>query len=281
MARYHINPKTMAPGVCKAKTPENCRFKEDNGDSTPHYNTPKEAAEAAEKKLEEVYKSVETFKAESNNPLSSGTVERTITKKVAKTANLAEQLGVVSEKTLNSMIKRRLRNGLTLKETEVLINKHGYSNVPFNVYYNKDQEITLDYDDYETQRTFSKGACGALASELNRVTGLPLVLFTKDEKSISWQGHAAVRLPDGTHFDIGGVGTREDLNREFSDAYEWTEKVVSREKFNETMSIENDSAVAHLDKLEKASLAKICFDLINDYQLNNPEKAGTMKDSGE
>lgn len=53
---YHINPKTNKPGECRAKTPERCKFfnKKEN-QPVEHYNTPEEAQQAVEKRLQKTF----------------------------------------------------------------------------------------------------------------------------------------------------------------------------------------------------------------------------------
>lgn len=55
----------MTPGVCRAKTPDSCRFKEDDGTPMPHYDSAEKAAEAAEKNLDKLYANIKTFKTKS------------------------------------------------------------------------------------------------------------------------------------------------------------------------------------------------------------------------
>lgn len=42
MARYHINPETGRPNICRAKTPDACKYAKD-GESVPHYDSKEEA----------------------------------------------------------------------------------------------------------------------------------------------------------------------------------------------------------------------------------------------
>lgn len=60
MAKHHVNPNTMKPGTCQAKTPENCRFSKEAGEVVAHYDTKEEAQLAAEKMIEKDLKNFET-----------------------------------------------------------------------------------------------------------------------------------------------------------------------------------------------------------------------------
>lgn len=58
VARYHINPETGRPGVCRAKTPDACQFAKD-GVVPEHYNSESEARAGYEKQQE--HNTVKTF----------------------------------------------------------------------------------------------------------------------------------------------------------------------------------------------------------------------------
>lgn len=54
MATYHVNPQTMEPGACRAKTPEDCLFKGDSPEAhVPHFDTMAEARAHSSGVLEE------------------------------------------------------------------------------------------------------------------------------------------------------------------------------------------------------------------------------------
>lgn len=270
---YHVNPETMRPNICKAVIQE-CQF----GSNTKHFDTKKEATVFVEENLQEQLGSFKTLQKSSKRSLNIVAESQTYDKD--SPYSLEERLGVIPKEKLHGLIKKNLRNGLTPKETEALLKKHGgYDSVPFYVYYNRNAEMTLDYEDYETENTFTKGACAALASEINRVTGLPLVLFTKDKDSnSSWEGHAVLKIADNEYFDITGTSDRRSYNSVFPGMSKWTEEEVSRDEFNKILNVkEGKGLVDHLPTLEKAALAKICLDLINDYQLNIPGQEGKLK----
>lgn len=65
MTRYHVNPETSVPGVCKAASPSSCKFKDEDGNPTKHYDNPEDAAVAAEKTLNERYGAIQAFKKKS------------------------------------------------------------------------------------------------------------------------------------------------------------------------------------------------------------------------
>lgn len=52
MARYHINPETGRPNICRAKTPESCIYAQD-GEVPEHYDSKEEAREAYAKSMAE------------------------------------------------------------------------------------------------------------------------------------------------------------------------------------------------------------------------------------
>ena len=62
MSKYHVNPNTMKPGVCKAQSAESCKFAQEDGTPTEHFGSIEDAQASAEKSLDGRYGSTETFK---------------------------------------------------------------------------------------------------------------------------------------------------------------------------------------------------------------------------
>lgn len=50
MPRYHINPKTGRPNICRAQTPERCEYAKD-GEAPPHYDSKEEARAGYEEQM--------------------------------------------------------------------------------------------------------------------------------------------------------------------------------------------------------------------------------------
>lgn len=50
MARYHINPETGRPNICRAKTPDACKYAK-GGETVPHYDTKEDARAGYEKEM--------------------------------------------------------------------------------------------------------------------------------------------------------------------------------------------------------------------------------------
>lgn len=260
---YHINPETSRPNICRASIRE-CRF----GSSSQHFETKQAATAFSEKSLAEEHGTVATLKKVSE-------VSQIASKK--EMSSIEKELGVLPPEKLHSLVKQRLRLAMTPRELERFVDKEGgYESASFYARYTGNQEMSLDYNHYVVQKTFTKGACAMLASELNRVTGLPLVVFTRDkENSTSWNGHAVIKLPNGEYFDIHGPSDRRWLLSEYAGSDSWTEEDLTTEEFNKLVGVKkNKTATEGLDPLEKAALAKVCFDLIRDYSLNDPDKAG-------
>jgi hypothetical protein len=263
---YHINPETGRPNICRASIRE-CRF----GSSSQHFETKQAAAAFSEKVLTEEHGIVATLKKVPEVSQISSKKEMAVIEK---------ELGVLPTEKLHTLVKQRLRLAMTPRELEKhLNNEGGYESASFYARYTGNQEMSLDYNNYVVQKTFTKGACAMLASELNRVTDLPLVVFTHDkEKSTSWNGHAVIKLPNNEYFDINGPSDRRWLLSEFAGSDSWTEDELTIEEFNKLVGVKkNKTATDDLEPLEKAALAKVCFDLIRDYSLNDPARAGECR----
>jgi hypothetical protein len=263
---YHINPETGRPNICRASI-RDCRF----GSSSQHFETKQDATAFSEKALSEEHGAVATLKKVPEVPQIASKKEM---------SSIEKELGVLPTEKLHSLVKQRLRLALTPRELEKhLDNEGGYDSASFYAYYTGNQEASLDYNHYANHQTFTKGACAYLALELNRVTGFPIVVFSRDkDKSSSWSGHAVIKLPNGEYFDISGPGSRENALFGFSGSHLWAEDEVTTEDFKKLVGVKpKEEARNRLEPLEKAVLAKICFDLIRDYSLNDPSNAGYMR----
>lgn len=138
---------------------------------------------------------------------------------------------------------------------------------PFYIYYNGNQEITLNYEDDEARKTFLKGACAFISNEVSRVTGKPIVLFSSKHSTDSyWEGHAVVKLSEGLYFDIEGNKRISEFRYTYPDFASFEEKEVSQEEFEKIMKVKDGSIKNDLGDVERAALAKICFDLISDHK---------------
>lgn len=84
------------------------------------------------------------------------------------------------------------------------------------IYGSRGATITLELVDSEAVGLFGYGYCTLLALAIHRKTGFPLALFTTKYENGSWSGHATVQLPDGSHLDIQGVRSTEDIQREYN-----------------------------------------------------------------
>lgn len=261
---YHVNPETGRPNICRA-TIQDCRF----GSKSEHFESKQDAMTFTEKMLTEELGTVKTLKKNLKSSETTSDVPE---------LSLEQKLGLLPTEKLHSLVKKRLKLAMTPRELERFLDKEGgYESASFYAHYTGNQEMSLDYNHYVVQKTFTKGACAMLASELNRVTGFPLVVFTQDkESSTSWSGHAVIKLPNGEYFDIHGPSDRRWLLSEYAGSDSWTEEELTAEEFHNLMGVEKNKTVTEkLEPLEKAALAKICFDLIRDYNLDDPEKAGT------
>lgn len=122
----------------------------------------------------------------------------------------------------------------------------------------RDAMLALDQVDDEAGHLFGWGACGYLAFELHRLTGLPLALFTstspKTDPSIGWSGHAAVALPDGSFLDIEGVVTAAEINERYGFSERIEPTFPDRTEYCRTMFPNGDTAELNpyrdLDPLE-------------------------------
>lgn len=75
MTNYHINPKNLKPGRCFAKSPETCKFKNDEG-FEKHYDTKEEASKAAETIGEKAYAAAALKKKKSKETLNDEQLDK-------------------------------------------------------------------------------------------------------------------------------------------------------------------------------------------------------------
>lgn len=265
---YHINPETGRPNICRASIRE-CRY----GSSSEHFDTKAAAQQNSEKRMSETFGTVSTLKKVSE--VSSPPVESEI--EVKSLDQIKKELGVLPEDEMRSLLRERVRHSMNSRELERFDDeKKRYASVTFHASYRRLGPMSLDYRDSDTVQTFMKGACGLIAFEINRATNLPIVTFNRSNDNDSgWSGHAVVKLPNGQYFDITGTSSRDLVISEFEDSHTWKETEVSPLELKKMLGFTGrKNPNERLDTIEKAALAQICFDLISDYNLNDPEKAG-------
>lgn len=179
-------------------------------------------------------------------------------------------LKVPTDEKMERLILRQLRRQYSRREVEAMV-KDGLAHVEYYVYFAGNREVTLDKDDPASQRTFTYGACGYLAYNLHRVTGYPLVLFTETEADGSeveyWRGHAAVKLPSGEFLDIHGRSSRSSVLEHFGFPHTWSYSEPDLPTFLERMRVSEESIIGDLGELEKATLAKFTFDILEEEGL--------------
>lgn len=249
---YHLNPDTERIGICRAEKGKvghrGCPF----GSDRPHFGTKEEAQSYYENELEAEY-----------GLFGEGKSQQPSLKRDA----VRKRLNLLSDETLNSLIVDRWRHGgWTPRETEQQMAKKE----PFYVNYTGNQEITLELDDDSTLRTFTRGACSFVAAEVHRVTGWPMTVFSAKGFEKSWQGHVAVKLPDGRYLDATGI-TEEPLRgfgglmegaavRDINSEAELIEVVGTKEEGQKTLN-------SGLPLLERFALAKLTYDLLDSEDL--------------
>lgn len=257
MKLYHVNPETRRVNICKAVFPSGkCRF----GSDKPHFADREEALKHVEKTLEQeegLFNNLTKKKDEQN-------IEKADNKQTSFTSEeLKTRLQLIPQEALDQLILEQHKKAFSKKEAEEkLRNKE-----PFYVYYNRNQDITLDPEDYDTQSTFMKGACSVLAHELHRATGWDIVLFSS-KKSSFWEGHVALKTPSGGYLDIEG----ETSSRygEFFNENIYEEKIIDVNELNNTMTHKNEPLTSHLGILERYAASQIAYNLL--------ESEGYIKD---
>lgn len=97
--RYHINPETMRPNICRAEEPESCPyFNEETGTPAPHFNSKPEAREYVERVMEKEHGETTTiFKGDKSSNISP----------FLQNYLKQERGEVVSEETLDGLRFRR------------------------------------------------------------------------------------------------------------------------------------------------------------------------------
>lgn len=255
MKLYHINPETGRVNICKAQFPMgNCRF----GSDKPHFTDRQDAVKFIEKTLEEENGLLNSLTKNSTN------VNELDNKQESFTADeLKGRLQLISEEALEQLILEDLKRSFSKSEAEEkLRNKE-----PFYVHYNRSQEITLDPEDYETQETFMKGACGVLAYEIHRATGWDIVSFNDRETSY-WQGHIAIRTPSGGYLDIEGESHSE--YGQFFNNRLYEQKTITVKELNKLLTHSEQPLTRNLGMLERYAASQIAFNLL--------ESEGYVKD---
>ena len=163
------------------------------------------------------------------------------------------------------LLWKRLRGGY---ELSVLKKMDIGVDTPANVSYNRNGEAAFNYENYENQELFSKGACGFFAYAVHEKTGLPLVVFTEDPKSDYWQGHVAVKISEGKFLDITGISDERTYESRYGlepGVYSM-ETVESQDRFKELMGLPSAGTVYDkLGDLEKAILDRNATDVVRDF----------------
>lgn len=239
---YHLNPTTERIGICRATPKGHCPFSA----VSPHFTTKEEAQAYYENKLEAEY----GIFGKTDGELS---LNREI---------VARRLNLLPEEALNELIHQRWRRGgYTPREADQMLK----DDEPFYVYYTANQEITMDAQSSATQRTFMRGACALFGEELQRATGYPLVVFSSDELPGLWQGHVALKLPDGNYLDVSGLS--DDPLWDFPAGSSWrvsearNAEELREQTANRDSRGKSDSRTFPL--LERFALAQLVYDTLD------------------
>jgi len=248
---YHLNPETERIGVCKADQGQGNQRRCPFGSENPHFGSKADAQSYYENVLESEY-----------GLFGKGSEGRPSLRREA----VARRLNLLPEDALESMVEERWRRGgWTAKETA----QQMLRSEPFYVSYGGNQEITLDISDESTQRTFTKGACTVLAHELHRATGWPIVVFTEPNAQGYWQGHAAVRTPDGMYLDATGA-SENPTGSYGARSRSWTEREVDDAGLIELVANptpDGKNEFTKLPLLERFAAAKFAYDLLEGEDL--------------
>lgn len=247
--RFHINPETGRVNKCTAQ-PGNCRY----GAETKHGATKEEARALYEQQME----------------------EHTVAPPVTKSGKLSKAVAGVYSSTPNdvypltakefAMVKRQLKKGYTNKEIERM-GPIG-PNTPVYTYFVHNEDCTFDYNDPETVKVFTRGACGYLAYALREKTGLPVTIFTSDTTASYWSGHVALKLDDDRYLDVNGVNSLADIQNEFGkDAKNFgiADFHDSAQYASEIGVPEGREVYQPLGDLERAILDRVSRDLVRDF----------------
>lgn len=239
---FHINPKTGRVNKCTASE-GNCPY----GVGAIHEST-KEAAQARYEQA-----------------MVHQLVPKSFSKKDASPG--MDEVGNVYPLSAKELVllRRRLRGSVLAKDFKKM--EIGPSTTA-HVSYNRNGEASFDYNDYETQELFSKGACGYLAFAIHEKTGLPFTIVTADPESPYWAGHMAIKLGEDSFLDITGTNSMDEIVRRYSlDPKKLAiEQIDSSEIFQKARGIKEGSGVYdNLDELERAILDRLSRDLIRDF----------------
>lgn len=240
--KYHISKTTGRVNICRADV-RACPI------GGEHFTTKEEAKKASEKALEVSYGSLKSLQ----KPLKSTLFE---TQPVDPSLLSAKEM---------KLLWRRLRGGFLLKELKSMVIT---ANTPAFVSFNRNGEAAFDYNNYETQKLFTKGACGFLAYALHEKTGLPITIVTADPKTPYWQGHVALKLGEDRYLDVTGVCTMDEFVQryELEKAKFTVEDITTPKDFMKAMGVADDKDIyANLGDFEKAILERISRDLARDY----------------
>lgn len=260
MKLYHINPETGRVNICKAQFPMgNCRF----GSDKPHFTEKHDAVKFVEKTLEKEEGLFSTLSKESKSELHNNKNNQQASFTAEEVKN---RLQLLPQEALDHLILEQWKKAFSKKEAEEkLKNKE-----PFYVYYNRNQEMTLDPDDYETQSTFMRGACSVLAYELHRATGWDIVLFSS-KRSSYWEGHVALKTPSGGYLDIEGEG--HNGYGEFFNKNIYEERIVNVDELNKTITQKDLPLTNNLGMLERYAASQVAYNLLESlgYIVSDPD----------
>lgn len=255
MKLYHLNPETGRVGVCSA-TKGKCKFGSDN----PHFVDKETAQKFNEKEME---KQNGLFKKLNKNSENSSTDDKDSTgslKNPFTSDYISQRLQLLPKEGLDHLIKERYKNTMTKKEVEQAIENDEPFYVDFGI---SDQQMNLDPEDYETQKTFMQGSCSVLAYELSKATDWQIVSFTdkKAEKNGYWQGHISLKTPEGEYLDVEGC--HSPGSGEYSNTDYYREDDISREEL--VKIVKNDKAESltnDFDLLEKYATSQLAYNLL-------------------
>lgn len=240
---YHLNRDTERIGVCRAKGTGSCPF----GSDDPHFPT----REATQAYYENDLEATHGLFGSKDESLSM------------KAEAVKRRLNLLAPEDLKQLVWERFRyGGYTPREADHQVAK----NLPFQVSYGSSmRELTLDVDSSHTQNVFMKGYCADFAAQVHRATGWPMAVFTKDPESEFWQGHVAVKTPEGDYLDISGVSSNP-TEAFGSEAKKWTEtEALNPDELHGQTANSFGGKIAEktkLDLLERFVAAKLAFDLL-------------------
>ena len=238
--KWHISPDGT-PRKCNPIKTGKCQY----GDSAEHFSSQEDAR-----------KFYETSKRE------------LLTRKISKSQKKSverDEFGLSSKE--KALLWKRLRCSLPLKKLKTMqLSK----SIPVDVSFNRNGMASFDYEEYETQKIFSKGACGILAYSLHQKSGLPVLIITPNPDEKYWQGHAAIKLSDDKYLDITGENTLDELFRRYNFNVK-TAEVLETSTFSEIekklVLKPGQNPLEKYDDLEKAIVDRVSEDLLRDFVL--------------